>query len=137
MAFDLRGNHLKSVRPPSTLPSGFVDLAIDGAGRFYVAHALVHDLVRRDADRYGVVLSVFEPDGAHAGDLIRVTERDLRPPRFVLPHYTEVRVSALAGRLAVFYPASGVVDVYRDSQLMASVQVCMPVSRPRFMYHAL
>lgn len=121
-AFGLDGTFQQSIR----LPYIGTDLAIDGNGRFYVSHPIVHDQVRRAPDEFGTIVSTYEPDGTPAGPLVHITASDLTTPRFVLPGYTEVRVTASGDRVAVFYPASGSVDVFHSGELETSIQVCMP-----------
>ena len=119
--FDRAGAFVRSFRLEKT----GIDLAVDEAGRAYVAHVILPDFVRRDA-RWGVLVTMLDPDGGSPRELVRVTPADLEPPRFVLPGPTHVRVAARGGRVAIAYEAAGVADVFRDGERIATVRACMP-----------
>lgn len=119
--FDRAGAFVRSFRLRTT----GIDLAVDEAGRAYVAHVILPDFVRRDA-RWGTLVTVLDPDGGNPRELVRVTPSDLEPPRFVLPGPTHVRLAARGGRVAVAYTAAGIVDVYRDGERVATAASCVP-----------
>lgn len=121
--FDLQGQHLRTVQIPD---GGFpLDVAVDDGGRFLISHRLVHFALNREGAR-GTLVGIHAPDGEQVGHMADVTTDDLELPRFPLPGYTDVRVNAARGRLAIFYPAAGHVDVYRNGVHEAAVTTCIP-----------
>lgn len=119
--FDRAGAFVRSFRLDKT----GIDLAVDDAGRAYAAHMIMPDFVRGDSS-FGTLVTVLDVDGRSSRELVRVTESDLEPPRFVLPGPTRVRVAARGSRIAVAYPAAGVVDIYQGGKRVATVATCMP-----------
>lgn len=119
--FDPEGRVLRTV----PLQGNGVDLAVDPRGRLYVARFVLASMAESAPERFGTVVATFEPDGSPGEPLVRYRDHP-GPPRFVLPGPNPVRVKTVGDRVAVFYPAGGVVDVYRDREPVTTVRVCMP-----------
>jgi hypothetical protein len=103
-----------------------VDLAVGPDGVLYVAHRVASPaLLPRDADSV-VVVSRYAPDGDSLPPLLTLHRSALTPPRFVLPAVTDVGITVAGERAAVFYPAGGVVDLFRAGRHEASGLVCVP-----------
>ncbi|HET7038572.1 MAG TPA: hypothetical protein VFH97_01710 [Gemmatimonadales bacterium] len=121
IAFDMTG---APVREIAVGPSG-VDLAVGPDGVIYVAHRVPSArMLPRDADSV-VVVSRYAPDGSRLPPLLILHRNALAPPRFVLPSVTEVGVTVSGERVAVFYPAGGVVDLFRNGRHEGAGLVCM------------
>jgi hypothetical protein len=122
IAFDATGRFVREV---SVGPFG-VDLAVGPDGVLYVAHRVASPaLLPRDADSV-VVVSRYAPDGDSLPPLLTLHRSALTPPRFVLPAVTDVGITVAGERAAVFYPAGGVVDLFRAGRHEASGLVCVP-----------
>jgi hypothetical protein len=79
----------------------------------------------READSV-VVVSRYAAGGDPLPPLLALHRNALAPPRFVLPAVTDVGVTVAGERAAVFYPAGGVVDVFRTGRHEGSGLVCVP-----------
>jgi hypothetical protein len=105
-----------------------IDLAIDSSGTLYVAHRVPSTTMLPPGRDSVVVVSRYSRDGTPLAPLVSMEREALTPPRFVMPALNDVGVVASGDRVAVFYPAGGVVDVYRQGQLESTGRVCMPPS---------
>jgi hypothetical protein len=122
IAFDPTGGFVREV---PVAPAG-VDLAVGPDGVLYLAHRVTSPaLLPRDTDSV-VVVSRYAPDGDSLPPLLTLHRSALTPPRFVLPAVTEVGIAVAGERVAVFFPAAGVVDVFRAGRHEGSGGVCVP-----------
>lgn len=119
--FDADGTYRKEKR----LEESAADIAIDGRGRIIIARDVMPPAVRSVRGAYPVLLA-YDPAHDRIDPLVQVRAADLTPPRFVLPGPNRVLVAARDHRIAVFYPAAGVVDVYDDGDLAFTSQICVP-----------
>jgi hypothetical protein len=122
MAFSATAEYIRevAVRPMAG------DLAVGADGTIYVAHRVPSgEAVRRGGDSV-LVVSRYGRDGGPQLPLVALHHDALVPPRFVLPAVTEVGLAAAGQRVAVFYPAGGVIDVFEAGRHRAAARVCMP-----------
>jgi hypothetical protein len=122
MAFRPTGEFIREVRVE---PSG-TDLAIGPDGVLYVAHRVTAAPATSGAVDSVALVSRYAADGSPLPPLATVQRTALHPPRFVLPAVTDVGLAVAGNRVAVFYPAGGVIDVFEGGRHRASARVCMP-----------
>jgi hypothetical protein len=122
VAYDLRGRRLKTM----AIAQGGDDLAIDGSGTFYVARMVMAERIRADtAEAAGVAVLRYDRAGRPQTPLVRFRPADVAMPRFNVPGPIEVKVAARGATVAVGYPTSGVVDLYREGRRVVSIATCM------------
>lgn len=122
VAFTPEGGFARTIRVDA--PSA--DLAITESGHFVLAHSVVH-VAPHGTDGSVVLVSTLNRTTERRAPLIVVPRDSIVPPRFVLPGFTEVRLGYGSDRLAVFFPASGVVDLVNEAgEVTRRVRVCVP-----------
>lgn len=123
VGYDFSGRFTREFRAPPRA----VDLDTDEDGNFYVAHRI---LVASDTGPVRIVTRTG-PSGEATQSVIMESTM-LQPPRFVLPGVTDPRIKVVGKYVAVFYPPSGVVDVYDRSgeqfREVVSIQTCISPS---------
>jgi hypothetical protein len=106
-----------------------IDLAIDGSGNFYVAHSIFAGTLRADTSNKSFTLvSVYNHAGEVQKPLVQLTRADLERDslRYNLPGPVPLVLTANGDRVAVGFPAAGVVDVFRSYSHVTTAQVCVP-----------
>lgn len=121
IGFDKFGRLQRDFRVPAL----GIDVARDADGTFYIAQRPM--LVKSgDGMEPLPLVSVFGPNGELQRTLRSTLTGGTDDPRLNLPGFVEPQLSSRGNRVAVSYPASGIVDVYDSGELVQTIQLCMP-----------
>lgn len=122
VGFDRLGRIQRDFRLPVL---GF-DVTTDAHGNFYIAQRPMLTRSSQSGTTPLPLVTMFSREGTPLRTLHSAVPGNHDDPRVNLPGFVQPQLSSLGNRIAVSYPASGIVDIYDAGELAQTVQLCMP-----------